>query len=508
LFCPCCRACWREGPTSKGRTGDSIIRACTIRVDTGRGPQDKAEADIPWTPHSPYRPEALILAPTRELAIQIEESIQGYGQMTSLGAVVIFGGTPRGAQMQKMARHPQILVATPGRLLDYVQDGLIDLNQVVELVLDEADRMLDMGFINDMKKIAKMTSEREQTLLFSATMPPEIEELGAFLLRNPQRVAIAPKEVAVDRIRQCVYHLEQVDKLKLLKEVILEYSMYKVIVFTRTKHRAARVAKVLQKAGIPADAIHGDRNQNQRQKALAGLKSGKVQALVATDVAARGIDVDDVTHVINFEIPHESESYVHRIGRTARAGSDGDALSFCNPEEVQDLWAIEKLIGKTLPVVEDHEYRIDTPVKPVPGQKKQGNQRGSQKAGQKSNQRRNRKDNRRSNPGSYQKKTQRSQPKGMQAGSQKRDPKQTRTDNSTNSPRDKRQGGPNQNPRDSRGQQNGNRAQQDNGQRKKQNTPGGNRSRQRSAGAKARDSIMEALGRTDRPSRPGNRNSG
>jgi ATP-dependent RNA helicase RhlE len=291
----------------------------------GRG-RDKGRQSL--SNRNPYVPQALILAPTRELAIQIGESIQGYAQGTAVKHVVIYGGAPQAPQIQKMSKLPQILVATPGRLLAYEEEGIIDLSQIIELVLDEADRMLDMGFIGDVKKVARMTQNREQTLLFSATMPPEIEALGAFLLREPKRVAIAPKEVAVDRIRQSVFHLEQADKLNLLKQVIQDRSMYKVIVFTRTKHRAARVSKVLQKAGIPADAIHGDRNQNQRQRALAGLKSGKVQALVATDVAARGIDVDDVTHVINFEIPHESESYVHRIGRTARAGSDGMPCPF------------------------------------------------------------------------------------------------------------------------------------------------------------------------------------
>ncbi|AFG38183.1 DEAD/DEAH box helicase [Spirochaeta africana] len=312
-------------------------------------------------PVKPARPEALILAPTRELAIQIGDSLQKYGSGSGLKHTVIYGGAPKPSQAAKLRNNPDILAATPGRLMDFVGEGLIDLTGIRVLILDEADRMLDMGFIPEMRKIAAMAEDRDQTVLFSATMPREIESLAQELLTNPERVAIAPQEVTVDRITQTVLHLDREDKTKLLPALIRDHNMFRVIIFTRTKHRATRVAKLLSKAEIPADAIHGDRTQGQRQRALEGFRRGKIQALVATDVASRGIDVDDVSHVINFEIPNEAESYVHRIGRTGRAGTEGIAIALCARDEIKDLRAIERLLGSPIVVNRDHEFHQEPP---------------------------------------------------------------------------------------------------------------------------------------------------
>ena len=298
-----------------------------------------------------YRdPRALILAPTRELAIQIGDEFHAYGKDLSIRQAVIFGGVSQHGQVQKLRRGVDIIVATPGRLLDLMEQGHVNLDEVEFLVLDEADRMLDMGFIRDVRKIvAKMPKDR-QTQLFSATMPPEIAKLAKEILFEPVRIDIAPKTVAVEVIRQEIHFIEPNDKLDALCDLFADKSMSRVVVFTRTKHRANKVAERLEKAGVLADAMHGNKSQGARQRALEAFRSGKIRALVATDIAARGIDVPEVTHVVNFEMPVDAESYVHRIGRTARAGAEGTAISMCATEEAGLLLDIEKLIGRKIEV--------------------------------------------------------------------------------------------------------------------------------------------------------------
>jgi len=295
--------------------------------------------------------KGLILAPTRELAIQISESVSTYGQFLGIRHTVIVGGVNQNPQVKALSKGVDVLIATPGRLLDLANQGHVVLDNTQTLVLDEADRMLDMGFIHDIRKIISKLPEERQSLLFSATMPPEIAKLAGKILKDPARVEITPKVVTVDRILQQVFFAEGPEKKDLLVRIMDDPSVEKVIIFTRTKHRANRVAQILERAGHPALAIHGNKSQNARQKALGAFKDGSIHALVATDIAARGIDVDEVTHVINFELPNEPESYVHRIGRTARAGADGVALSLCDATEVPYLNDIEKLIKKQLEVV-------------------------------------------------------------------------------------------------------------------------------------------------------------
>ncbi|MFW5786392.1 MAG: DEAD/DEAH box helicase [bacterium] len=304
-------------------------------------------------------PRALILAPTRELAIQIDESVATYSAGSRLSHTVVFGGASKNGQLTQLRQRPTVLVATPGRLLDFIGEGAIDLSAVEVLVIDEADRMLDMGFIPDVRRIAKRTENRRQTAMFSATMPPQIEELAQELLKSPTRLAVTPKKVTVDAINQTVMHLAREDKPTLLPQLIRDRGMFRVLVFTKTKHKAARVAKTLAKGGIPSAEIHGNRTQNQRQRALEGFRSGKVQALVGTDVAARGIDVDDITHVINYEIPHEPETYVHRIGRTARAGAAGEAISMCDADELKDFRQIERLLKRSVTVDREHAFHAE-----------------------------------------------------------------------------------------------------------------------------------------------------
>lgn len=318
---------------------------------------------------TPRRPMALILAPTRELAIQIDEAIQTYGQNLHFRHAVIFGGVGQRPQVQRMLRGVHILVATPGRLLDLIGQGHVILDEVSCFVLDEADRMLDMGFIRDVKKIADMVPKKRQTLLLSATMPKDIVKLASSLLDSPQRVEISPKVITVDRIDQRVHFCTSGDKLALLHEILRDDSLYRVIVFTRTKHRANRVGDFLNGRKIPTEAIHGNKSQGARQRALESFKSGDTRVLVATDIAARGIDIDDVTHVINYELPNEPESYVHRIGRTARAGADGVALSFCSPEERPYLRDIEKLIKREIQNEGERPFLANIPKKPAAGQR-------------------------------------------------------------------------------------------------------------------------------------------
>ena len=300
---------------------------------------------------SKYRdPRALILAPTRELAIQIADEFHLYGRQLALRQAVIFGGVSQHTQTKNLRRGVDIIIATPGRLLDLMEQGHVVLDEIEHFVLDEADRMLDMGFIRDVRKIIAELPRERQTQLFSATMPTEISKLSQEILKDPVRVDIAPKAVALETIRQGIHFVEPQKKLDTLCNLLGDKALSRVIVFTRTKHRANRVAERLDRSGIGADAIHGNKSQGARQRALSAFRDGKVRVLVATDIAARGIDVPGVTHVINFEMPVDAESYVHRIGRTARAGADGAALSLCATEEAGLLKDIERLIGNSIPV--------------------------------------------------------------------------------------------------------------------------------------------------------------
>jgi ATP-dependent RNA helicase RhlE len=288
-------------------------------------------------------PRALVLAPTRELAIQIADGFNAYGKHTKLRLAVVYGGvSPRG-QIDKLRRGADIIVATPGRLVDLMNQGHVVLRDIECLVLDEADRMLDMGFIRDMRKIVAAVPSQRQSLLFSATMPKEIERLAADILHDPERVDIAPKVVAIETIRQSVHFVDGRAKIGFLRDLMGDADLSRVIVFTRTKRRANVVAESLVEAGIAAEAIHGNKSQGQRQRALNNFRKGSARVLVATDIAARGIDVPGVSHVINFELPNEPESYVHRIGRTARAGAMGTAVSFCAADEYAYLRDIEAL---------------------------------------------------------------------------------------------------------------------------------------------------------------------
>ncbi|WP_028612248.1 DEAD/DEAH box helicase [Paenibacillus harenae] len=302
------------------------------------------------------RVRSLILTPTRELAIQIYENMVAYSQFTRLRCSVIIGGVSQKAQERALHQGTDIVIATPGRLNDLVNQKQIDLQHIQILVLDEADRMLDMGFIHDVKRIIAKMPKKRQTLFFSATMPPEIANLVKSLLVNPVKVNIVPAAASVDRIKQSIYKIAKENKQKQLNLILQDKSIASVLVFTRTKHGADRVVKELTKADISAEAIHGNKSQNTRQRALSNFKSGVTRVLVATDIAARGIDIDELSHVINFNLPNIPETYVHRIGRTGRAGLSGTAISFCEEEELPYLKVIEKLIGKKIPVVEDHPY--------------------------------------------------------------------------------------------------------------------------------------------------------
>ena len=302
---------------------------------------------------------ALILTPTRELAIQIGESFDAYGKNLPLRAAVIFGGVGQAPQVEKLKKGVDILVATPGRLEDLYQQGFIDVSKLEIFVLDEADRMLDMGFIHDVKKILKWLPEKKQTLFFSATMPPEITALVNSLLHDPARVAVDPISSPVEVIRQSVYFVDRGNKTKLLALLMNQMQVRSALVFTRTKHGANKVARDLEKSGIPSAAIHGNKSQTARQQALADFKAGKIRCLVATDIAARGLDIEDLSHVFNYNLPEVPETYVHRIGRTGRAGKGGTAIALCEFSEKALLKDIEKLIGKTVPVVEEHPFPME-----------------------------------------------------------------------------------------------------------------------------------------------------
>jgi ATP-dependent RNA helicase RhlE len=310
-------------------------------------------------PHGRTRPiRSLIVTPTRELAIQIEESFKAYGKHTGLSSTVIFGGVNQNKQVAALKSGVDILIATPGRLLDLMNQGFISLKQIEIFVLDEADRMLDMGFIHDVKKLLKVLPKERQSLFFSATMPPDIVKLADTILHNPSKVEVTPVSSTADTIQQYLYYVDKGNKNSLLLHLLQEEKMKTVLVFTRTKHGADKVVKFLVKHGITAEAIHGNKAQNARQRALNNFKAQTTRVLVATDIAARGIDVDELEYVINYEIPNISETYVHRIGRTGRAGANGTAFSFCDAEERKDVKSIEKLIGKKIPVIDDHPFPL------------------------------------------------------------------------------------------------------------------------------------------------------
>ncbi|MEZ4958455.1 MAG: DEAD/DEAH box helicase [Saprospiraceae bacterium] len=302
--------------------------------------------------------KALILTPTRELAIQIEESFQNYGRHLQLRKLVIFGGVGQTPQENALRKGVDILVATPGRLLDLMNQGIVNLRHIEFFVLDEADRMLDMGFIHDVRKVIKVLPEKRQTLFFSATMPPEIAKLAHDILTDPIKVAVTPVSSTVDAIEQSIFFVGKKQKRKLLIHLLKTADITNALVFTRTKHGANRVAQELGRTGIKAMAIHGNKSQTARQQALGKFKTGDIRVLVATDIAARGIDLEELSHVINFDLPNIPESYVHRIGRTGRAGASGIAFSFCDDEEKEYLRDIQRLIKKQIPVVEDHPFPL------------------------------------------------------------------------------------------------------------------------------------------------------
>jgi ATP-dependent RNA helicase RhlE len=302
--------------------------------------------------------QALVLTPTRELAIQIQESLEAYGRFTGLRHTVIFGGVSQHAQVQILRKGVDILVATPSRLLDLVQQRVVSLRDIRLLVLDEADRMLDMGFVHDVKRIIAQIPVQRQTLFFSATMEPAIRKLAATLLIQPVSIEVTPVSTTAETVRQSIYFVEKKDKQPLLKHLLVNGQIQTALVFTRTKHGADRVAKELNRSGIRAEAIHGNKSQQARQRALLQFKAKQIQVLVATDIAARGIDIDELSHVINYELPNVPETYVHRIGRTGRAGARGIALSFCDHEEKAYLNDIQRLITRSIPVETEHPYPV------------------------------------------------------------------------------------------------------------------------------------------------------
>jgi ATP-dependent RNA helicase RhlE len=334
--------------------------------------------------------KAIILTPTRELAIQIDESFAAYGRHTGLKHLVIYGGVSQNPQTDALRRGVDILVATPGRLLDLMNQRFVHLDHIKMLVLDEADRMLDMGFVHDVKKIIAKVPVKRQTLFFSATMPNEIQQLANTILTNPSKVEVTPASSTADTIQQSLFYVEKSDKRSLLAHLLKDKTIKTALVFTRTKHGADKVVKDLVRIGITAEAIHGNKSQNARQRALSNFKNRTTRVLIATDIAARGIDIDELTHVINYELPNIPETYVHRIGRTGRAGASGIAFSFCDQEELEFLKDIHKLISRPIPVNEEHPY----PMSPAAIVRKQepakngSSQRHHQSSGHRDGQRR------------------------------------------------------------------------------------------------------------------------
>ena len=318
--------------------------------------EDAAGVSAETRPGSPRPIRALVLTPTRELAIQIDESFAAYGKFTGIRHTVIFGGVPQHSQVLALQKGVDVLVATPGRLLDLMDQRYVHLQHIRYFVLDEADRMLDMGFIHDIRKVLAKLPQKKHSLFFSATMPPEIQKLANTILVNPMKVEVTPEITTAETVQQSLYFVEKKDKRSLLLHILKDSSIPTALVFTRTKHGADKVAQGLVRAGIRAEAIHGNKSQNARQRALENFKNRHTRILVATDIAARGIDIDELTHVINFELPNLPETYIHRIGRTGRAGASGIALSFCDKEEAEYLRDIQKLIARPIPVVEDHPH--------------------------------------------------------------------------------------------------------------------------------------------------------
>jgi ATP-dependent RNA helicase RhlE len=335
-------------------------------------------------PAKPGYVQSLILTPTRELAIQIAENIEAYGRHLNLRHLVIFGGVNQFSQVEGLKKGVDILVATPGRLLDLMSQGYIGLKEVKIFVLDEADRMLDMGFVHDVKRVIVQLPRERQTLFFSATMPAEIQQLAQTILNQPVKVEVAPVSSTADTVAQQLFYVAKGDKKQLLHHLLNDPQIESVLVFTRTKHGANKVVQDLDKAGVSAEAIHGNKSQAARQRALSNFKNRETRVLVATDIAARGIDIDELKHVINYEIPNIPETYVHRIGRTGRAGHSGIAISFCDAEETTYIRDIHKLIGKPIPV-QDHPYHTEHPAgvrpaasKPAPPPRNRNNQSGGQ----------------------------------------------------------------------------------------------------------------------------------
>jgi len=321
---------------------------------------------------------SLIVTPTRELAIQIGESFNAYGRHTGLNCTVIFGGVGQGPQVTALRNGVDVVIATPGRLLDLMNQGHLNIREVEIFVLDEADRMLDMGFVHDVKKLLAVLPKKRQSLFFSATMPPEIVSLANTILFHPLKVSVTPVSSTVDIIVQSVYFVDKVNKNALLIEILKNTAIKTALVFTRTKHGADKVVNLLLKNNIKAEAIHGNKAQNARQRALTNFKAQTTRVLVATDIAARGIDVDELAYVVNYEIPNIPETYVHRIGRTGRAGAGGTAISFCDAEERAFLKDIEKLIAKKVPVIENHPFPM-TNFNPIKEAKQQGRGNSGQK---------------------------------------------------------------------------------------------------------------------------------
>ena len=354
--------------TGTGKTAAFAIPLIQRMVNSG------ITESVPTNPRGSRRPiRALVLTPTRELAIQIEESFRAYGRHTNLKYTVVFGGVGQKPQTDALRSGVDILIATPGRLLDLMSQGYVHLKDLQYFVLDEADRMLDMGFIHDVRKVIAVIPPKRQTLFFSATMPPEIQKLSSSILTNPVKVEVTPEQTTAETVQQQIYFVDKAKKADLLVHLMKQMDIQQVLVFTRTKHGADKLAKILVKSGISADAIHGNKAQNYRQRALSNFKDKKVRALVATDIAARGIDIDLLGFVVNHDIPNIPESYVHRIGRTGRAGASGLAISLCDDEELEYLRDIQKLIKRTVPVVEEHPFPMQggTPVVDA-GRRQQG----------------------------------------------------------------------------------------------------------------------------------------
>lgn len=335
----------------------------------------------------PRKIKALILAPTRELAIQIDETFQSMNSFVNLKSAVIFGGVGQGTQVKKIERGIDVLIATPGRFYDLYQQGLLDLDHIEYFVLDEADRMLDMGFIKDVRKIIKIIPKNRQTMMFSATLPKEIEHLVSDILNNPVRIMVSSGNMTVEKINQSLYYVDKCNKAKLLMKLLEGNDIYNAIVFVRTKRNADTLCKKLNKNKISAEAIHGDKSQNARVRALDQFKNDKVRILVATDIAARGIDIEDLTHVINFDLPDQPENYVHRIGRTARAGAKGDAITFCCYQEISDLKDIQRFIKQEIPVKDNPYFPMEDLSELVPKKQNQNKRRTSSKPTQHRNRR-------------------------------------------------------------------------------------------------------------------------